>query len=146
MTRYRTSWRIGCLLALLALTSSACGSSPTGPSGLFGGTWTGDVTDSVSGKGTGRLVLTQTESGLNGTFAWSFATGERSGSASGRVDGTTATMFLTPSVPVVCSPTVTLTGALAATIVVSGARMNASYFAFGCGSDVLTGTFELTRQ
>ena len=141
----------GTLLSLLlfaTLAVAACSdSAPPSPSGLFGGVWIGTLADSVSGNGAARVELAQNGAGVTGTFTWTFSAGtQRSGSASGTVAGSNGTLFFTPATGLICSSSLTLTGTMAANVVVSGPKMNASYSAFTCGDSLQTGTFELTRQ
>ena len=133
-----------CLLASLP----ACSSSPAAPSvGGLDGNWSGSVKDSVAGPGTARFVLSQTGAGVSGTFALTFSAipGDRIGTAGGTLAASVVILALVPSAPLVCSPTVTLSGAMSATMTIVGDRMTGTYSSFTCGG-AIGGTIEVTRQ
>jgi hypothetical protein len=134
-------------LALAAL--AACRQdSPVNPTvDDLAGDWAGTITDSVAGAGTIRLTIGQRGPGLSGTWASTFADEafNRSGSFSGTMVGSPFVLFLRPSLPIVCSPDVTLTGTLAMTTRVDGDRITGTYTIFNC-SGVITGSVEAGRQ
>jgi hypothetical protein len=138
------------LLALLVLTMglAACDNNDsTGPSGTFTGTWSGTIVDSVAGIGTARLILTQTGSGITGTYTTTFTNTalNRAGTASGTASGATASVFLTPSAVVVCSASLTLSGTMGASLTLSGTKVTGTYSVLGC-TTATTGTLDLSRQ
>lgn len=128
-------------------TLAGCSSGPAAPSSLLDGTWSGTFSDSGSGAGSAKLVLTQTAAGVAGTFAITFsdATKDRSGTVGGTVAASLLVLTLSPSAPVVCSPTVTLSGTLSATLTVAGNRMTGTYSSFTCGG-AAGGSVDIARQ
>lgn len=143
---HRALWRIVvCGVVLVSL--AACSSGPAAPSGGLDGTWLGTMTDSVSGPGTLKLVLTQTSAGVAGTFVLAFAdvSQNRSGAAGGTLAASVLVMTLTPTAPLVCSPGVTLSGTVSTTMTVSGNRMTGTYSAFTCGG-AIGGNIDVTHQ
>lgn len=142
----RTLWRIVVCGALL-LPVAACSSGPVAPSGGFDGTWLGTLSDSASGSGSVKLVLSQAAAGVSGTFAITFADSSqnRSGTAGGTAAAPLLVLSLVPAAPLVCSGGVTLTGTLSATMTMSGNRMSGSYSSFTCGG-AIGGTLDVSRQ
>ena len=136
------------VVLVIAAFATACGGAPTTPTPTFplAGTWVGQMTDSV-GTGTLTMVLTQSGPGVSGTFVVSSSTAAlvASGAAGGTANGAALSLFLTPSAPLVCSPTLTLTGTLGASLTVAGRRMTGQYFVAGCGGG-RAGTVDVTLQ
>lgn len=126
---------------------SACSSGPAAPSGALDGTWSGTLSDSAAGAGTAKLVLTQMSAGVSGTFAVTFpdATQNRVGTVGGTMAASVLVLTLTPSAPLACSPTVTLSGTMSATMTVAGNRMTGTYSSFTCGG-AIGGAIDVTRQ
>jgi hypothetical protein len=142
----RVLWNAAILIVLLT-SAPACSSGPTTPSGEAAGTWVGTVSDSVAGSGAVTLVLSQQAAGVSGTFSLTFtdASRNRAGAAAGTLAAAVMSLTLTPSSVVVCSPSVTLSGAIGATMTIAGGRMSGTYSSFTCGGAV-GGTMDLTRQ
>ena len=138
--------RIRVAAALVAVLLAACGEdNPAGPSSpLFTGTWIGPIVDSAVGTGTARLVLNQSGAGVTGTFTTTFANSslDRSGTVSGTALTTKASLFLTPSVPLVCG----LSGTMGSTLTVSVGKLTGSYTALACAGASVTGTLDLTLE
>jgi hypothetical protein len=133
---------------LLVACSGGCEQNPPGaPTAAMSGEWAGTIADSVSGAGTIRMSIEQRGRGLSGAWASTFAdvTLNRSGTFSGTMVGAPFVLFLRPSVPIVCSPDLMLTGTMAMTTAVSGDRLTGSYTVLNC-SGVITGTVEVERQ
>ncbi len=147
----RRFWRVSvviCWVVWLAAWPAGCArtSSPAAPAAPLTGTWSGTVTDSAGGRGSARLVLTQTGQGLAGSFAMTFQDRafDRSGSASGTVLASTISLLLAPSDPIVCSPSVTLSGTFSAALTVRGTRLTGTYSRFTCGG-VDAGSLDVAR-
>lgn len=134
-------------LAIVAFTT-ACGGGPTTPTTTFplAGTWVGQITDNL-GTGTLTLVLTQSGPGVSGTFVVASSTAAlvSGGTAGGTANGAALSLFLTPSAPLVCSPTLTLTGTIGASLTTAARRMTGQYFVTGCGGG-RAGTIDVTLQ
>src|SRR5687767_11820880 len=99
----------GMVLLLLA-AGAACAGSPTSPTTAsdFLGTWTGSVVDDSGVSGAASLSLTtQNVQGVSGTLTITSSASilAVSGAASGTAVGSTLSLFLAPSTPLVCSPT-----------------------------------------
>jgi hypothetical protein len=137
---------LGPLLAA-ALVLSACnnsnssGAAPTAPPAS--GEFTGSMTDSVFGKGTADLTLTQTVSSLGGSITETFGSKALSGSASIAID---FNGNLTGSVVTDAGPSQSACGYyMTGTYDQSSGNLSGQYSAYsGCNSE--TGTFALTQQ
>lgn len=68
------------------------------------------------------------------------------GTMSGVLNGGVLTFFLTPQAGLVCSPTVTLSGTMAGSMVVAQGRLQGSYSRFVCDALGVVGTLDLTKQ
>ena len=134
-------------MAIAALVT-ACGGAPTTPTTTFplAGTWVGQIADNA-GTGTLTLVLSQSGPGVSGTFVVTSNTAAlvSSGTAGGTANGAALSLFLTPSAPLVCSPTLTLTGTVGASLTIAGRRMTGQYFVTSCGGG-RAGTVDVTLQ
>jgi hypothetical protein len=125
---------------------SACSSGPAAPSGALDGVWSGTLSDGASGAGSATLVLTQMSAGVSGTFAITLPDAQnRAGRVGGTVAASVLVLTLTPSTPLACSPTVTLSGTMSATMTVTGNRMTGTYSSFTCGG-AIGGAIDITRQ
>lgn len=136
------------VVVLVTVALGACEQdSVVSPTPALAGEWSGRITDSLAGEGTMRLTIGQRGPGLSGTWASTFPDGSfnRSGSFSGTMVGSPFVLFLRPSLPIVCSPDVTLTGTLAMTTTVNGDKLIGSYTVLNC-SGVMTGTVDVERQ
>ncbi len=135
------------MLALVLAASTACTDTPTSPSSLFDGAWTGTIVDADAGTGVVTLSLTQSGAGVAGTWTASFAdvTRSRQGTASGTLANGSLALFLSPSSSLACASGVSLTGTLGATMGVSGGEMKGPYTAFTC-TGVDSGTLDLLRS
>jgi hypothetical protein len=134
------------VVGVVLLASMACGDSPTMPDGGLTGTWKGSYT---RGSLNGVIMLELTQSGLALAGTWSasgMGTGltER-GTLGGTVTGATVGIALTPTAPIVCAPTVTLSGTLAVTGVVDGNRLTGDYVVFLC-EGIGSGRIDVVRQ
>jgi hypothetical protein len=105
------------------------------------------VTDSAFGEGAAEWTLTQTGPGILGTYSTTFpsASPGGAGSLSGVVTGATATVLLTPTELLVCSPTWALSGTLYTSVAIAGEQLTGRYTSLTC-SGGRAGTFVLTRR
>jgi len=136
------------MVTLVVAASVGCEQAPPGsPTATMAGEWAGVIADSASGAGTIRMSIGQRGAGLSGTWASTFsdASLNRSGSFSGTMIGAPFVLFLRPSVPIVCSPDLTLTGTMAMTTTMTGDKLTGSYTVLNC-SGVITGTVDVERQ
>lgn len=144
--RASSSFFFHVMSAVVALAAIACGRSPASPSSPLTGTWRGtDVRAGVSRTIT--LEMTQSGAGVTGTWS-AVADGLASpetGSLGGTLVGSTASLSLTPSSPVVCGPDVTLSGTLALTGTLAGDRLGGNYIVFLCDG-AATGRIEVVRE
>jgi hypothetical protein len=127
---------------------AACGrQGPTSPDGQLSGAWSGAITGSPSGAGTAKLVLTQNGAGLAGTFTvtWPDAAQNRTGVASGTATGGVATIAMTPTTPLSCPGSLTLTGTMTATVAIGSGRLTGSYSSLACGG-AQSGTLDLAKD
>jgi len=136
-------WIIGFALG------AGCGSAPTSPGrgADFAGTWTGSVTDDGGTAGIASIVLLQQDGpGVSGTFMLASTTPAASvgGTASGTVTGATLMLFMVPTTPLTCSPTVSLSGSLNANLTLANGRLTGRYVGLTCGS-ARSGSFDLSR-
>ena len=101
----------------------------------------------LPGVGTMRFEIAQSGPGLSGTFALTTADSSltRSGSVTGGVVGALVNLTFAPVSAIVCSPTVTLSGVLSATMTSAGDRMTGTYSSFTCGS-AIGGTVDVRRE
>jgi hypothetical protein len=131
---------------VMAITLGACGDSPTAPSAGITGVWVGTMTG-WPGVGTMRFEVTERGPGVSGTFTLTLPDPSlhRSGSVTGLVSGALVNLTFTPVSALVCSSTVTLSGALSATMTSTGERMTGSYSSFTCGS-AIGGAIDVQRQ
>lgn len=132
------------LLPLLALLS-ACASPhlappPAAPADSYTGSYLGSAADNLGRAGV-EMVLVQTDDSLSGEVLLSFAVGlaryTAAGDVSGRVDGGTLRLRLTPDDPDYCP--------YQARLERSGAKLVGSYTGVGCVGD-LKGTLSLEKQ
>ena len=144
-TQFFRPWVVA--LAMMALGGCQQNSSVNPTADDLAGEWAGTITDSVAGAGTIRLAIRQRGPGLSGSWASTFAEGsfDRSGSFSGTMVSSPFVLFLRPSLPIACSPDVTLTGTLAMTTTLSGDRITGTYTVLNC-SGVITGNVDASRQ
>ena len=129
----------GMLLSLgLALTFLGCGGDGDETPNIAG-TYRGTVQDSVAGTGTIVTTIAQNDESLTGTFQTTFSNpaNNNSGSVSGRINGSSVSLVVTPSNPTSCPFNVTAN--------VNGATIQGTYAAFNC-SRAVSGTLSLTRQ
>jgi len=135
-----------CAVLAMVVTIGACGDSPTAPSGGIAGVWVGTMTG-WPGVATIRFEVVESGPGVSGTFTLTLPDPSlnRSGSVTGLVSGALVNLTFTPASALVCSPTVTLSGALSATMTSTGERMTGSYSSFTCGS-AIAGTIDVQRQ
>ena len=134
--------RIVAVLLTIALATS-CDDGPTSPGGAFVGTWAGAIVDSAAGTGTAKLVLTQSGSGISGSFTATFPNSsfDRTGTVSGTATANAASIFLTPAAPLSCG----LSGTIGTTLSLSGTKATGNYALLAC-SGAVTGTLDLMRQ
>lgn len=130
----------------LALGTMACGSSPSSPTASLTGTWQGTQTrGGVAGAVT--LQMTQTGAGVAGT--WSAVIDgvgpPQTGSLGGTVVGSVISLSMTPSAPLVCSPSIMLSGTLSMTGTVADNHLTGDYVVFLCDG-AATGRIDVTRQ
>jgi hypothetical protein len=140
-------WTRQLMVATAIVGVAACGSDVSSPSGSLTGAWSGPITGEASVTGSARVVLTQTGSGVAGTFttAYADATLDRSGSTGGTLVSNVLTMTLTPGTPLACGGGVTLSGTLSATLTVAADRLTGSYSGLTCGG-ATGGTLDLRRE
>jgi hypothetical protein len=134
-------------IAIACLVAAACGSNVATPSGSLSGAWSGPIAGDASAIGTARLLLTQTGSGIAGSFTTTYpdARQNRSGTAGGTVVSNVVTMALTPSGPLQCAGGITLSGTLSATLTLVADRLTGTYSGLTCGGAV-GGTVDLGRE
>jgi hypothetical protein len=129
------------------LLAAGCGSDgPAAPSGALAGRWSGTITRGAD-EGTTVWQLTQTGSGVSGTWSADFAGAAKDvgGLAGGTVIGSSVSLFLTPSEPIACGSGITLSGTLSVDATVSGDRLTGTYLVFTCDS-VETGNVDVRRH
>lgn len=137
---------IGLLVCCAWLWCGACSSPPSAPSGALDGTWAGTMTGDASDSAVVTLVLAQTGAGVSGTFAITRpSAADRTGVVTGTLAAPVVLLTFSSPMPLVCSPTVTLSGALSATMTLNGSRMTGTYSAFTCGG-AIGGSIDLTRR
>lgn len=133
--------RLALLTGVLAVLASGCGSpGPSAPAASdLSGTWSGTVSDAITGQGTARLTIAHAGSSLTGTWAttYSNAAYNNSGSLTGTATGTNVTATLIPTSPTACPFTATTTR--------NGASMSGSYTTFNCAMAV-TGSINISKQ
>jgi hypothetical protein len=129
----------GVLLAVLMLTTAACGGdSGNSPSDIIAGTWNGTITSNISSPGHVTTTLTRSGSRIGGTWSMSDGDGNsNSGSVDGTLSGSSLTLTLNPSDPTTCPFNVTAT--------INGSSMSGTYAAFQCTVS-LGGSLTLTKQ
>ncbi len=130
-----------CLVAA-GLAASSCGSTATSPSSTtanLAGTWTGTLTDGISGTGNLKMVMTQSGISLTGTWEalYSVAAKNQTGSLTGTVSGSSVSLMLKPSSASTCQ------GKIIATA--SGSSFSGMYSAVNC-SVTDTGSMSATKQ
>jgi hypothetical protein len=130
--------RITLVVALVALVSCG-GGSPSAPSAVqVAGTWSGSITSNqVAGSGPARITIAQSGSSLTGTWQVTGPNGPDSGNMTGSMNGSSASMSLTPSVPGTCPYSVTATFA--------GSSMTGTYATQNCTASG-SGGVALTKQ
>jgi hypothetical protein len=139
---------VGIGVLLCGIAAGCVGKAdPVAPGTALTGVWVGAVDGGGAATGTVRLVLTQMGAGVSGTFETSFpdVSLNRSGAAGGTILGDRLTVTLTPGTAVVCSASITLTGAVSAVLTIAGDRMTGPYTAFTCGGAV-AGTVDVHRE
>jgi len=133
---------------LVLVLVASCGTSPTAPASPdVLGTWKGTIADESGISGTASISLTsQNAQGVAGTFT--IASGATSLSIDGVASGTTVgpvlTLFLVPSSPLVCSPTLTLSGSISLSMTLANGRLTGRYSGVTCGS-ARSGTLDLSK-
>lgn len=137
----------GLLAAMLCVLLSGCGGeSPTGPSSSsLTGVWTGTITEVAGGAGTLRLDLVHSGALVTGSFQATFSDARlnRTGVVNGGLLGSSLSIGLASGV-LVCSPSLTLSGTLAATIAREGERLVGTYSGFTCEGGV-GGNIDVSR-
>ena len=138
-----------CVMVLLLAVGAAFTASPTSPTTASDvlGTWTGSVADDSGLSGAASLSLTtQNVQGVSGTFTMTSSASMLavSGAASGPAVGSTISLFLVPSTPLVCSPNVTLSGSISANLTLANGRLTGRYFGVTCGAS-RSGTLDLSK-
>lgn len=135
------------LAALVAGCQSGSGPTAPGPDIRLSGIWSGTAADNEAGEGTVEWVVTDTATGIVGSFTNTFANPAFSatGELAGVVSGAGATVFLLPSAPLVCSPTFSVTGTIYVTLAIGADRITGSYSTFTCVGG-RAGTLVLSRQ
>lgn len=141
--------KLAVLAIILCGISITCGSNPTAPGNQppLNGTWIGSVTADDGGTGTATVVLMQTGVGVTGTFSIA-APGSpllASGTAGGTVSGASIALFLTPSTPLACSSTLTLSGTIGAMLSIGPGRLSGRYLVTTC-SGAQSGSVDLVLQ
>ncbi len=141
--------KLGALTMAWCVTSIACGASPTAPGTQMplNGAWNGTVTPDSGGTGTATMVLAQVGDGVSGTFSLAAAGSglAANGTVGGTVSGASIALFLTPSVPLVCSPVLTLSGTIGTTLTIGTGRLSGRYLVTTCtGAQV--GSVDFVRQ
>ena len=136
---------LGGTVLAIALAGAGC-RTPLGSTGALDGTWRGAIVDSAAGAGTATLVMSQTGQGVSGTWSAAFANGATTigGSLGGSTAGALVSLFLTPTSPIVCPSSATLSGTLSMTATRSGNRLNGTYVVLTC-TGATDGTIDLTR-
>jgi hypothetical protein len=130
----------------MCLLAGACDDNPAAPTGGLDGTWRGTMTRGAV-TGTTTWQLTQSGAGVTGTWSADLEgqAFDQSGTVSGTVTASTASLFLQPGSPVVCGSGATLSGTLAMNGSLSGDRLTGDYVVLTCGvAD--TGRIEVNRQ
>jgi hypothetical protein len=91
-------------------------------------------------------LVTRDAQGVAGTFSIISATPELAadGVASGTSIQSVVSLFLVPSTPLVCSPTVTLSGAINLNLTLANGKLTGRYFGLTCGS-ARSGTVDLSK-
>lgn len=129
------------LLASMALVViTACGRSPAAPSSPYAGAWSGGIDDSVVGRGTLEVTLTDSAN-LEGSWLAIVAGTRLSGSISlvAAPAGTTERQFaLSCGSPPAGGSMIFMTP-------LDGAMLQGRYLSFGCGR-LSGGTARLTRR
>jgi hypothetical protein len=127
-----------CVILLAILTVTACAGNDNGPSPLnVAGKWNGTIEDNLAGQGIAQVTLSQNGSSLGGIWATNAGGNINGGTVSGKMDGTTVAVTLTPSVAASCPISVMAT--------VSGNTMTGTYAAVSCPV-AINGSLQLTRE
>jgi len=136
------------IVGLLALcVSSGCRKKfSTTPGGALDGTWTGAIVDSVLGTGNLELEMLQVHSSLTGTWSATFPGGvpAKTGTLAGVATVSNVTLWLSPSTPISCAPSGTLSGTLSVTATLVGNQLAGSYVILTC-TGATGGTIDVTR-
>jgi hypothetical protein len=116
----------------------ACGDAGGGASRSLSGNWSGNVNDSVAGRGTVTLSISQSGNSFVGTWQAVFAEGVNSGSLQGFAQSDSSVVIqLHPSNPSACPYNVVANW--------SGNALSGNYSAFNCSQNV-SGTLNLQKQ
>lgn len=118
------------LMFLLAACQSSAGFS-------YGGSWVGTINDSVAGRGTMTVSMSQFGSQVKGSWTATYASSAAGGSLTGTVSGTSVVMSLVPSNSSLC-PYNAVTNLV-------GSTLSGNYTAYNC-SKTITGTLTITKQ
>ena len=142
-------WRAigGVTVVAVVGCQSAPGPAAPDPAVSISGTWVGTAHDSAAGEGTVQWVITQTDSGVAGSFTNAFADPAFSttGMLAGLVTGAAATVFLMPAEPIVCSPALSVTGTIYVSLAIGPGQLTGRYSTLTC-SGGRAGTMVLSRE
>ena len=131
---------VAALLLLAACSSPSLTLPPDAPSSSFTGIWLGKVTDNV-GDAEVKMTLVQTGATLTGELVLSFSVGlvtsNATGTATGRVNGASADLWLIPDDADYC--------AYHAVVNRSGDDLQGSYEGIDCREEI-EGTLTLQKQ
>ncbi len=128
------------LLLLVACASPRLAPPPPAPAASYTGSYSGSAADNL-GRGGVEMVLVQKGDALSGEVLLTFSAGlaryTAAGDVTGRIDGETAELRLTPDDPDYCPYQASVTRA--------GAKLTGSYTGVGCVGDI-KGTLSLEKQ
>ena len=129
-----------CTLLLSACSSPHLAPPPPAPAESYTASYTGSAVDNV-GRADVEMVLIQAGDVLTGNVLLNFAVGlarySAAGDVTGRVDGDTLRLRLTPADPDYCP--------YQATVTRSSAKLEGNYVGVGC-IEQIKGTLKLERQ
>ena len=126
-------------MLLILLVAGCQSSNPASPSDSLAGTWSGVITDEISGAGTIRFdLMAGPGGGVNGTWTSTFANAANNNSG-------TLSAIVPLGPPLALGLSCTSTGSALFTMTVDGGRMSGTYSGVGC-QGLERGTASLTKQ
>lgn len=138
MRHRRSTAILGSILLAAALLAGCASSPPDTTPFSYTGTWSGSIDDSIGGRGSTTMHITQSGSDLAGTWQAMFGGGHGiGGTLTGLIVGQEVEIELLPAAAGSCPH--------AGVGQRSGNTLSGTYEAYNC-SVTVTGTFDVTKQ